>query len=376
MAHCRAFPRGLAKAPDRTKRATKTTPKCLRLLRPLILLKNVIFFTRSSLSIVYTYSTFIQNKTTVASTTGQEVEAKKLEPAEEGAERRKAEEQTKRLQEYLQLVVDRMPIGLIVWDKEFRIKTWNPAATRIFGFKEKEVLGKHPYDLIVPKEAQPHVDDIWRRLLEGDETAHSINENTTKDGQTIICSWSNTPLKKVDGTVVGVLSMVQDITERKRAEDRAKELIYELMGIEPGVSYLCESLERSMKACLNLSLHDVPVLYIVREDPEDLVKSYDIKPKNIIILSSVPMKGFKVMSDLQELSHAISQFIKAGGRVVLLNGLEYLISRFGFDTVYRMLQDKRFDFLKTNAILLAPVNLETLEERQRAQLRSELKILK
>jgi len=127
-----------------------------------------------------------------------------------------AEEKTKELQEYLQLQINRMPIGLIVWDKEFRVKTWNPAATEIFGFTEKEALGKHPYDLIVPKKSQPIVDKIWRRLLKGDKTAHSVNENTTKDGRTIICSWSNTPLKKEDGTVIGVLSMIQDVTEQKK----------------------------------------------------------------------------------------------------------------------------------------------------------------
>jgi PAS domain S-box-containing protein len=134
------------------------------------------------------------------------------------AKSKKAEEQVKQLQEYVLLQTDRMPIGSIVWDTEFRVKTWNPSATRIFGFPEKEVFGKHPYDFMVPKQAQPHMDKIWSRLLEGDEAAHSVNENLTKDGRTIICAWSNTPLKKDDGTVIGVLSMIQDITESKKAE--------------------------------------------------------------------------------------------------------------------------------------------------------------
>jgi PAS domain S-box-containing protein len=138
-------------------------------------------------------------------------------------ERKQAEEQVKQLQEHLQLQINRMPIGLIVWDTEFRAKTWNPAATGIFGFLEKEALGKHPYDFIVPKQAQPHVDEIWSRLLKGDETAHSVNENVTKDGRTITCAWANTPLKKDDGTVIGVLSMIQDITEHKQMENTLRE---------------------------------------------------------------------------------------------------------------------------------------------------------
>jgi PAS domain S-box-containing protein len=141
-------------------------------------------------------------------------------PTESGAQN---EEQANKLQEYLQLQIDRMPIGLIVWDSEFRVKTWNPSAERMFGFTQQEAVGKHPYDLIVPKQAQHQIDMIWSRLIEGDVTANSANENLTKDGRTIFCEWSNTPLKKENGTVIGVLSMVQDVTERKKNEEASRE---------------------------------------------------------------------------------------------------------------------------------------------------------
>ena len=114
--------------------------------------------------------------------------------------------------------VDRMPIGLIVWDRGFHVKTWNPSATRIFGFTQQEAIGKHPYELIVPKPAKPQIEKIWTRLLKGDTTANSVNENLTKDGRTITCDWANTPLREKDGSVIGVLSMVQDVTELKKIE--------------------------------------------------------------------------------------------------------------------------------------------------------------
>ena len=152
----------------------------------------------------------------------EELEQMVKELKEEDQKRKRVEEQTKQLQEYLQLQFDRMPIGAITWDTKFQVQSWNPAAERIFGFTAKEALGKHAYDLVVPKEAQSQVDDTWRRLLKGDQTAHNTNENITQDGRTIICQWSNTPLREADGTVVGVLSTVQDITERKQAEAKLK----------------------------------------------------------------------------------------------------------------------------------------------------------
>jgi len=122
----------------------------------------------------------------------------------------------------LQLQVDRMPIGCIVWDREFRVVQWNPAAEDIFGFSAAEAMGRHSYDLIVPREAQPQVDRVWQSLLQADLTANSLNENVTKDGRVILCDWSNTPLTD-DGTVAAVLSMIQDVTKQAQADDALRE---------------------------------------------------------------------------------------------------------------------------------------------------------
>ena len=138
-------------------------------------------------------------------------------------ERRKTEASLKEIKDQLELQVKRMPIGCIVWDKDFKVSSWNPAAETIFGYSAKDIIGKHPYGTIVPKEAQPRVEKVWQRLLEGDETANSINDNLTKQGKLITCSWSNTPLKREDNSVIGALSMVQDITERKEAEKKLEE---------------------------------------------------------------------------------------------------------------------------------------------------------
>jgi PAS domain S-box-containing protein len=308
-----------------------------------------------------------------------EVEGRKLvlSSVRDITKRKQAEERARQLQEYLQMQVDRMPIGLITWDPEFRIRTWNPSATKIFGFSEEEALGKHPYEIIVPKGTQTHVDEIWDRLLKGDVTAHSVNENITKDGRTIVCSWTNTPLQRDDGTLMGVISMVQDITEQRKAEGRVRELVYRLDGVSPGNSYLCESHELCLKIFVDLTLHDIPSLCIIRENPQELIEHYDLKTENIILLSSRPIAGCKAVEGIQEVSLIISQFLKKSSEsVVLLDGLEYLITHFGFNTVYKFLQEKRFDFLEAKAVLLIPFALETLNSQERALLLTELKILK
>ena len=132
------------------------------------------------------------------------------------------------LQELLQLQFDHMPLGCIVNDQDLHVMEWNAAAEKIFGFTKADVLGKNPCDLITPPAVRSHVADIFRQLTAGEMTVQSVNENITKDGRTIICEWYNTPLKAADGTVIGMLSMAQDITERQISEQelRRKDELY------------------------------------------------------------------------------------------------------------------------------------------------------
>jgi PAS domain S-box-containing protein len=134
------------------------------------------------------------------------------------AEKRRAEEEMRQSESRLRMQRERMPIGCIVYDRHNCFSQVNPAAEHIFGYSDAELRGQHA-KVIVPEDSRPHVDGILRRLAEGDMTAHSVNENITKDGRLILCQWTNTPLRAPEGAFVGFLSMVQDVTERRAAED-------------------------------------------------------------------------------------------------------------------------------------------------------------
>jgi two-component system, cell cycle sensor histidine kinase and response regulator CckA len=54
-------------------------------------------------------------------------------------------------------------------------------------------------------------------------SAHSVNENLTKDGRTITCEWLNTPLFEEDGRFAGILCLAQDVTERLALEEQFRQ---------------------------------------------------------------------------------------------------------------------------------------------------------
>ncbi|MCF8143759.1 MAG: PAS domain S-box protein [Deltaproteobacteria bacterium] len=145
----------------------------------------------------------------------------------ETTERRRAEDALKESEARLRLQMERMPIGCILYDEKFHFAQMNPAAERIFGFRGGELIGRHA-QVIVPADAQPHVEGILHRIAEGDMTAHSVNENLTRDGRIILCDWLNTPLRDAGGRFTGVLSMVQDVTEKKQAEEDLRQRTLEL----------------------------------------------------------------------------------------------------------------------------------------------------
>jgi PAS domain S-box-containing protein len=139
------------------------------------------------------------------------------------SQRINAEIKIKELNEILQLQMKRMPIGLIVFNSEFKITSWNPAAEHIFGYTAEEIIGTHPFDSIVPKHIKEDIEEIWKLLRDGDTPEKYINENLTKDKRRIICQWTNTPLLDDNGKIHGVLSMAHDITEKKDAETQLEK---------------------------------------------------------------------------------------------------------------------------------------------------------
>ncbi len=122
-------------------------------------------------------------------------------------------------QQRLALFVQQSPLGAIEWNTESRVVSWNPAAERIFGYSREEALGRRAVGLLAPEEAQPLVDQVWQAMPAQKGSLRSTVDHLTKDGRMITCEWFNAPLVGADGQMIGVASLVQDITGRKQAEE-------------------------------------------------------------------------------------------------------------------------------------------------------------
>lgn len=139
-------------------------------------------------------------------------------------EYKQAETELRASQQRLALLIEQTPLAIVEWNTKFEVQTWNRAAERIFGYTTEEMLGSS-FETIVPENARKQVDEIITALLTQRGGSLSVNENITKDGRTIVGEWYNNPLVAPDGQVIGVASLVLDITERKRAEEEQQKFV-------------------------------------------------------------------------------------------------------------------------------------------------------
>ncbi len=137
--------------------------------------------------------------------------------------RKLAEAERARLLAQLQLQIERMPLAYLLSDADFHYTRWNPMAERTFGFSESEVLGRHPFDVIVPPSSRAFVSTIFDDIRRGSMNAHGESENTTRSGKTIVCRWHNTPMFHANGEFAGLMSLAEDVTERKGLEDQYRQ---------------------------------------------------------------------------------------------------------------------------------------------------------
>lgn len=145
----------------------------------------------------------------------------------EVTERKRAEEALQEAHQRLRFHVENSPLAVVEWDSEFQVQGWSSQAERMFGWKAEEVVGKQPTEWrFTPPEEKDKVSIMIRELLAGPTPRTvSTNQNYRKDGSTIDCEWYNSVLMDEHGRLISVLSLVQDVTERKALERLKDELV-------------------------------------------------------------------------------------------------------------------------------------------------------
>jgi len=153
-------------------------------------------------------------------------------------------------------------------------------------------------------------------------------------------------------------------TRPVKAEIKAAPTVTDL---ERSFSYLVEEdkPEASYTLFLTAMKKGMKGYCVTRNYPAKIRSKFDLKDTPVVWLSNVGRENTIRPKDLEKLSLSLEQFLaQAGGGIVLLDGLEYLITNNNFITVLRLIQSLRDQVAINQSILLMAVNRSTLESHQ------------
>ncbi len=149
----------------------------------------------------------------------------------------------------LSLHVDNTPLAVIEWDAEFRVQRWSTQAEHTFGWSAAEVVGKRFSDWTFVYEADLEaVNQVASELIRGGRNT-SHNRNYRKDGSVIDCEWHNSVLLDEANQVVSVLSLVLDVSDRKRAERERQEIEIALRRSQAQYQKICQLTTEYIYSC-------------------------------------------------------------------------------------------------------------------------------
>ncbi|MDE3245342.1 MAG: CHASE domain-containing protein, partial [Acidobacteriota bacterium] len=115
--------------------------------------------------------------------------------------------------------VENTPLGVVEWDPEGKIRTWNPSATRIFGYTESEALARSVMELLAPA-ATPETIASKLALIPSSKTGlHCTLDCRGKNGQSIPCAWHIAPLLGEGDEFLGATTLIEDLTKARQREE-------------------------------------------------------------------------------------------------------------------------------------------------------------
>src|SRR5918992_2227304 len=101
----------------------------------------------------------------------------------------------------LQALIDSSPLALVEFGLDTRVRLWNPAAERIFGWSREEMLGRAGLPMAPPSK-QAESEELFERVRAGESLDDYETVRLRKDGTLVAVSIAAAPVRDRSGRVV------------------------------------------------------------------------------------------------------------------------------------------------------------------------------
>lgn len=146
-------------------------------------------------------------------------------------ERKNTEEKISALKEFSDNIIEKSPIGIHVVDNNFIVKIWNSYFEDYTGIKKEAIIGKNLFE-VIPNLASTGWDKNYKKVIETGEPFINygyryVRSIGPKKGEVLYQSSKIVPLKEGVNTI-GAITLLEDITDKKKMEDELQKREEEL----------------------------------------------------------------------------------------------------------------------------------------------------
>lgn len=140
-------------------------------------------------------------------------------------ERQQAEAAIREAERRWRALLDNVQLIVVGLDASGNVNYINPFFVSLTGYTNEEVLGKNWFEKFLPRFDRQSIETDSLKLLNHKVHPYYRNAILTKSGEERFIAWNNTTLQDADGTVIGSISIGEDITERNKIEQIKDEFI-------------------------------------------------------------------------------------------------------------------------------------------------------
>jgi len=278
----------------------------------------------------------------------------------------------KEANDYLKDIINESPDAMLTVDGNGNILTFNRSASRLLKMGTEEVVGKH-ISIILP--VGDHIDIVDNKSY--------VREFRSKNNSLITLNISSSRIYKEDPNsdyivTLKNLSEIQGlriIPLLEKAENTEPE--YHL---DTGQIYIFDkNNDRNvyMDIFADQVKHNIQGLCITRQHPQKIRDQYHLEKTPIIwLMGGECITGENCIKpdNLSSLGSTISKFLtEARDGLVLLDGLEYLMTRNGFDSMIKFIQYMNDKVMQSNSRIILCLDSLSLDKKQYHQLTSEMR---
>lgn len=211
-------------------------------------------------------------------------------------ERERAVEAIDPIRRLLAVYMDCTPMAVITWDMNQLVTGWNKAAFTMFGHGEQDALGRPLGELVIPDGSRDTMAEMTGALLSNRGGTHVLMEVRGRAGQHIQGEWFNAMLRDGDGAPLGGASLIQDVTDLRKATEALSEIRQE--AVQLGLAHV--DFLMSLGAALRPPLVDIldrARALVGRDNGENQTEGHEIADRGDRLLRLVDQ--FKELVDIE-----------------------------------------------------------------------------